>query len=292
MLKKGNKIIIAIVAIVVFIVIGSIGKSNNEVKVIINKAKEYLNNGEISEAENVLRDKAGETNNREFKKLWSIAYGYEQVSNKFNLYDNIEWAEEMLDKIDKSYKEYEPTREKIDNLKEELSDVKNTREEFKEKIDGVQRLIDEGSYEEAMELSKETPEWQKVSQKDKNTMMDLELQVRQLFYAERTESIKEEQKKKEEEEQLKNEKEEKEKIENQENNFSKEVAQKIIDNLNSNNGNSRNFYEITSDLKIDDNGKKYFEVVAKDKDWIKFDDHTILAHYRLYSNEELIETQN
>ena len=238
MLKKGNKIIIAIVAIVVFIVIGSIGKSNNEVKVIINKAKEYLNNGEISEAENVLRDKAGETNNREFKKLWSIAYGYEQVSNKFNLYDNIEWAEEMLDKIDKSYKEYEPTREKIDNLKEELSDVKNTREEFKEKIDGVQRLIDEGSYEEAMELSKETPEWQKVSQKDKNTMMDLELQVRQLFYAERTESIKEEQKKKEEEEQLKNEKEEKEKIENQENNFSKEVAQKIIDNLNSNNGNS------------------------------------------------------
>ena len=75
-MKRGNKIIIGIVAIVAFIVIGSIGKSNNEVKVIINKAKEYLNNGEISEAEYVLRDKAGETNNREFKKLWSIAYGY------------------------------------------------------------------------------------------------------------------------------------------------------------------------------------------------------------------------
>ena len=141
-MKKVNKIIIGVVAIAAFIAIGSIGKSNNEVKVIINKAKEYLNNGDISEAENVLRDKAGETNNREFKKLWSIAYGYEQVSNKFNLYDNIDWVEEMLDKIDKSYKDYESTREKIDNLKEELSDVKNTRENFKEKIEEVQGLID------------------------------------------------------------------------------------------------------------------------------------------------------
>ena len=60
-MKKVNKIIIGVVAIAAFIAIGSIGKSNNEVKVIINKAKEYLNNGDISEAENVLRDKAGET---------------------------------------------------------------------------------------------------------------------------------------------------------------------------------------------------------------------------------------
>ena len=291
-MKRVNKIIIGIVAIVAFIVIGSIGKSNNEVKVIINKAKEYLNNGEISEAENVLRDKAGETNNREFKKLWSIAYGYEQVSNKIKLYDNIDWAEEILDKIDKSYKDYELTREKIDNLKEELSNVKNTREEFKEKIEYVQKLIDEGNYEEAMELSKQTPEWQKLSQEDKNTMMSLENKAKDLYNEQKTIEIKEQQQKKEEEERLKEEKEAKEKIENQENNFSKEIAQKIIDNLNSNNGNSRNFYEITSDLQLDDNGKKYFEVVAKDKDWIKFDDHTILAHYRLYSNEELIETQN
>ena len=85
------------------------------------------------------------------------------------------------------------------------------------------------------------------------------------------------------------EKQEKEKIESE---FNKEIAQKIIDKFNANNGNSRNFYEITSDLKIDDNGKKYFEIVAKDKDWIKFDDHTILAYYRLYSNEELVEVQN
>ena len=133
-LKKVNKILIGVVAIVVFIVIGSIGKSNNEVKAIIKEAESYLNNGDISKAEDVLSIKAGETNNRQFKKLWSIAYGYEQVSNKFNLYDNIDWAEETLGKIDNSYKDYELTREKIDNLKEELSNVKNTREEFKERL--------------------------------------------------------------------------------------------------------------------------------------------------------------
>ena len=198
-MKKGNKILIGVAIILAFIVIGSIGKSNNEVKVIINKAKEYLNNGEISEAENVLRDKAGETNNREFKKLWSIAYGYEQVSNKIKLYDNIDWAEEILDKIDKSYKDYELTREKIDNLKEELSDVKNTREEFKEKIEEVQGLIDGGSYEEAMELSKETPDWQKLSQEDKNTMMDLGNQARELYYEQKTIEKEEERKKQDEE---------------------------------------------------------------------------------------------
>ena len=198
-MKRGNKIIIGIVAILAFIVIGSIGKSNNEVKVIINKAKEYLNNGEISEAENVLRDKAGETNNREFKKLWSIAYGYELVSNKIKLYDNIDWEEEILDKIDNSYKDYELTREKIDNLKEELSDVKNTREEFKEKIEEVQGLIDGGSYEEAMELSKETPDWQKLSQEDKNTMMDLGNQARDLYYEQKTIEKEEERKKQDEE---------------------------------------------------------------------------------------------
>ena len=198
-MKKGNKILIGVAIILAFIVIGSIGKSNNEVKVIINKAKEYLNNGEISEAENVLRDKAGETNNREFKKLWSIAYGYEQVSNKIKLYDNIDWAEEILDKIDNSYKDYELTREKIDNLKEELSDVKNTREEFKEKIEEVQGLIDGGSYEEAMELSKETPDWQKLSQEDKNTMMDLGNQARDLYYEQKTIEKEEERKKQDEE---------------------------------------------------------------------------------------------
>ncbi len=240
-MKRGNKIIIGIVAIVAFIVIGSIGKSNNEVKVIINKAKEYLNNGEISEAEYVLRDKAGETNNREFEKLWSIAYGYEQVSNKFNLYDNIEWAEEMLDKIDKSYRDYEPTREKIDNLKEELLDVKNTREEFKEKIDEVERLIDEGSYEEAMELSKETPDWQKVSQKDKNTMMDLELQARDLYYG---------QKKSQREEEIKK----------QDDEFTVEKAIEYAEDYSLRTGLDTLRVEVDETPQYDEEGRKYYNV--------------------------------
>ena len=240
-MKKINKIIIGIVAIVAFIVIGSIGKSNNEVKVIINKAKEYLNNGEISEAENVLRDKAGETNNREFKKLWSIAYGYELVSNKIKLYDNIDWAEEMLNKIDKSYKDYELTREKIDNLKEELSDVKNTRENFKEKIDEVQGLIDKGSYEEAMELSKETPDWQKLSQEDKNTMMDLGNQARDLYYEQKTNENEEERKKQDEE-------------------FTVEKAIEYAEDYSLKTGLDTLRVEVDETPQYDEEGRKYYNV--------------------------------
>ena len=219
-MKKGNKIIIVIVAILAFIVIGSIGKSNNEVKVIINKAKEYLNNGEISEAEYVLRDKAGETNNREFKKLWSIAYGYEQVSNKFNLYDHIDWAEEMLDKIDKSYKDYEPTREKIEE---------------------VQGLIDEGRYEEAMELSKETRDWQKLSQEDKNTMMDLENQARDLYYEQKT-SEKEEERKKQDEE------------------FTVEKAIEYAEDYSLKTGLDTLRVEVDETPQYDEDGRKYYNV--------------------------------
>ncbi|HGD0580219.1 TPA: Tar ligand binding domain-containing protein [Clostridium perfringens] len=240
-MKKVNKIIIGIVAIVAFIVIGSIGKSNNEVKVIINKAKEYLNNGEISEAENVLRAKAGATNNREFKKLWSIAYGYEQVSNKIKLYDNIDWAEETLDKIDKSYKDYEATREKIDNLKEELSDVKNTREEFKEKIEDVKKLIDEGNYEEAIELSQETPEWQKVNQKDKNTMMELDNQARDLYY-----------------EQKKGEKEEEKNRQDEE--FTVEKAIEYAEDYSLRTGLDTLRVEVDETPQYDEEGRKYYNV--------------------------------
>ena len=240
-MKRGNKIIIGIVAILAFIVIGSIGKSNNEVKVIVNKAKEYLNNGEISEAENVLRAKAGETNNREFKKLWSISHGYELVSNKIKLYDNIDWEEEILDKIDKSYKDYELTREKIDNLKEELSDVKNTREEFKEKIDEVQGLIDEGSYEEAMELSKETPDWQKLSQEDKNTMMELENQARDLYYEQKEVESEEDRKKQDEE-------------------FTVEKAIEYAEDYSLRTGLDTLRVEVDETPQYDEEGRKYYNV--------------------------------
>ena len=240
-MKKGNKILIGVAIILAFIVIGSIGKSNNEVKVIINKAKEYLNNGEISEAENVLRDKAGETNNREFKKLWSIAYGYELVSNKIKLYDNIYWEEEILDKIYKSYNDYELKIEKIDNLKEELSDVKNTREEFKEKIDEVQGLIDEGSYEEAMELSKETPDWQKLSQEDKNTMMELENQARDLYYEQKEVESEEDRKKQDEE-------------------FTVEKAIEYAEDYSLRTGLDTLRVEVDETPQYDEEGRKYYNV--------------------------------
>lgn len=370
-MKKGNKIIIVILAILAFIVIGSIGKSSNEVKVIINKAKEYLNNGEISEAENILRAKAGETNSREFKKLWSIVYGYRQAENDFSN-DNLDGAKQTISKIDNSYKDYNIMKEKIESLELEIKELETFREEFDDKLKKIEKLMDNGDYYTAQNLMKETitygmeskeqgDKFQQLKDECKDKLLNEDIRIeavkicddkfnlqkaneyaqnmdidREIYEVSVGDEIKytskgfkyvdiaykvkgtneinrrgfmysngftEENlsgtdfemsswywdKEKENQEKENQEKQEKEKIESE---FNKEIAQKIIDKFNANNGNSRNFYEITSDLKIDDNGKKYFEIVAKDKDWIKFDDHTILAYYRLYSNEELVEVQN
>lgn len=239
---KNKKVIIGIaIGIIVFIGVGSIGKSQNEVKAITKEAEAYLEKGQTYEAENVLRKMAGETNNKQFKKLWSIAYGYEQASSKFNLYENIELAEEMLNKIDKSYKDYELTKEKVDNLKAELVDVKTTREDFKLKIEKVQKLIDEGKYEEARELSKETPEWQKLNQKDKNTMMALENKARDLYYEQKT-----------------NEKEEDRK--NQDDEFTVEKAIEYAENYSLRTGLDTLRVEVDKTPQYDEDGRIYYNV--------------------------------
>ena len=259
---KSKKILIGIVVVVVLFIIGLIGKNNNEAKMVIENVEIAINEGNYEKARELLYTVV-DGNNKKIDKLWNIVNSYQNAQTA-----NLEAGLKYLDEIDNSYKKYN-----------------------KLKIDEVKGLIDKGNYKEAMELSEETSEWQHIEQKDKNTMYDLHVQAMELYSEQVKEERKEEQKKQDEKEKIKNEQEEQSKKENQENNFSKEVAQKIIDKLNNDNGNSRNFYEITSDLKTDDNGKKYFDVVAKDKDWIKFDDHTILANYKLYSNEELVEIQ-
>lgn len=49
--KKSNKLILGIVVILDFIVIGSIGRFNNEVKALIKEVQVYSNNVEISKVE-------------------------------------------------------------------------------------------------------------------------------------------------------------------------------------------------------------------------------------------------
>lgn len=198
-MKKVNKIIIGIVAIVAFIVIGSIGKSNNEVKVIINKAKEYLNNGEISEAENVLRDKAGETNNREFKKLWSIAFGYEQASNKLYLYDDIEGTKEILEKIDNSYKDYEPVKDKIDKLIDTMESMESVRKESDEIIENVEKLLEDNKQEEALEILYNLGEKEGRTPEQSNRLWDLRRKSEDMKWA-NDDLAREEKRKKEHEE--------------------------------------------------------------------------------------------
>lgn len=172
-----------LIGLTIFIVIGSIGKTQNELKAIIKEAEVYLNNGEISGAENVLRAKAGETNNREFKKLWSIAYGYEQASNKLYLYDDIEGTKEMLDKIDNSYKNYEPVKEKIDKLIGDMESIELVRAEADNVIEQVEKLLEDNKPEEALEIVYEIEGKEGQTKKQKDKLLSLRVKSEDMKWA-------------------------------------------------------------------------------------------------------------
>ena len=117
----------------------------------------------------------------------------------------------------------------------------NVSKEFKEKIDEVQGLIDEGSYEEAMELSKETPDWQKLSQEDKNTMMELENQARDLYYEQKEVESEEDRKKQDEE-------------------FTVEKAIEYAEDYSLRTGLDTLRVEVDETPQYDEEGRKYYNV--------------------------------
>ena len=136
--------------------------------------------------------------------------------------------------------------------------MKKIRNEFLVKIEEVKSLIEKGEYEKAEELSKETSEWQYIEQADKNTMYDLHVEASELLSNQRKDNYAKEEAERKEKEALEKEKQNKLKIETDENNFSKAVAQEMLDKMNAENGNTRNFYELSSDLNIDETGKNVF----------------------------------
>lgn len=181
-MNNDKKRIVLLMVIVIFLVMGFRGKSNNEEKVIINKAKEYLVNGEISQAEDILSVRAGETNNKEFKKIWSIVYGYREANEMFNYYNNIDGAKAILSKIDNSYKNYELVREKVDRLKENIENTQQVIEDIDNAIKEIEKLILENKVDEAFTLIKEVAYKDGQTQEQKNTLGKLENKIQKLMW--------------------------------------------------------------------------------------------------------------
>lgn len=292
MKKKSKAIAIGIIVIIVLFTGGVIGKRINEENAVIKNVELDINKGNYDvalEKLNAMQD----SKNKKITKLRNILYDFKEAQyDDFNLgWVDIDRALNHINNIDEDYKNYDNLKEDVEKLKVELVDIKNTREKFNENIEKVKVLIDKGGYEEAVQLSKENPEWNKIPEQDSNIMYDLHVKASELLSNQRKDNYAKEESERKEKEALEKDKQNKLKIETDENNFSKIVAQEMLDKMNAENGNTRNFYELSSDLNTDENGKKYFDVVAKDKDWIKFDDNTILSNYRLYSNGELVEVQ-
>ena len=136
-------------------------------------------------------------------------------------------------------------------------------DEFKEKIEDVKKLIDEGNYEEAIELSQETPEWQKVNQKDKNTMMELDNQARDLYY-----------------EQRKSEKEEE--IKKQDDEFTVEKAIEYAEDYSLRTGLDTLRVEVDKTPQYDEEGRKYYNVGVNIIELDELNDA-----YRIYSDGKI-----
>lgn len=262
-LKNKKAMLGTLIGLTIFIVIGSIGKTQNELKAIIKEAEVYLNNGEISGAENVLRAKAGETNNREFKKLWSIVYGYEQASNKLYLYDDIEGTKEMLDKIDNSYKNYEPVKEKIDKLIGDMESIELVRAEADNVIEQVEKLLEDNKPEEALEIVYEIEGKEGQTKKQKDKLLSLRVKSEDMKWA-NIDLEREEKRKKQDEE------------------FTVDKAIEYAENYSLRHNIDTIRVEVDETPQYDEDGRKYYNVGVY---IIELDE--LNEVYRVYSDGEI-----
>ena len=133
----------------------------------------------------------------------------------------------------------EYTGTKVEGRKEFNKLLKMVKEKDTIVFDSVSRFS--RNAKEAIELSQETPEWQKVNQKDKNTMMELDNQARDLYY-----------------EQKKNEKEEERNRQDEE--FTVEKAIEYAEDYSLRTGLDTLRVEVDETPQYDEEGRKYYNV--------------------------------
>lgn len=260
MLKSRKTIIVIIISIIAFFIIGSIGKTQNEEKAIIKRVESYLNNGEITYAQDALRTVIDETKNKKIKKLWSIAFGYEQASNKLYLYDDIEGTKEILEKIDKSYKDYEPVKDKIDKLIDTMESMESVRKESDEIIENVEKLLEDNKPEEALEILYNLGEKEGRTPEQSNRLWDLRRKSEDMKWA-NDDLAREEKRKKEDEE------------------FTVDKAIEYAEDYSLKNGLDTLRVEVDETPQYDEDGRKYYNVGVY---IIELDE--LLEEYKVYSD--------
>lgn len=127
-----NKKVLIVVGIIAFIIIGFIGKGNNEEKRIIENSIKAIEDGDYEYASEALGSVV-DGNNKKVDRLWNIVTCYQSASEQLYSYNNIEKAKEYLDKMNSDYKKYDKLKADVDEVKEEIK----SREEYIKEFDGV-----------------------------------------------------------------------------------------------------------------------------------------------------------
>lgn len=138
-----NKKVLIIVGIIAIIVVGFIGKGNNEEKRMIENSIKAIEAGDYEYARTALGSVV-EGNNKKVDKLWNIVTCYQSASEQLYSYNNIEKAKEYLDKINNDYKKYDKLKSDVDKVKEEIKSREDYIKEFDEVLKEAEQLALEG----------------------------------------------------------------------------------------------------------------------------------------------------
>lgn len=152
-----NKKILIVVGIIAFIVVGFIGKGNNEEKRMIENSIKAIEAGDYEYARTALGSVV-EGNNKKVDKLWNIVTCYQSASEQLYSYNNIDKAKEYLDKMNNDYKKYDKLKADVDKVREEIEFIESSRAEYYKKLEKVRELMNNGDYYSARELIRDMNE--------------------------------------------------------------------------------------------------------------------------------------
>lgn len=144
-----NKKILIVLGIIAIIVVGFIGKGNNEEKRMIENSIKAIEAGDYEYARTALGSVV-EGNNKKVDKLWNIVICYQSASEQLYSYNNIEKAKEYLDKMNNDYKKYDKLKADVDKVREEIKSREDYIKEFDVVLKEAEQLALSGKDRETL----------------------------------------------------------------------------------------------------------------------------------------------
>lgn len=144
-----NKKVLIVVGIIAIIVVGFIGKGNNEEKRMIENSIKAIEAGDYEYARTALGSVV-EGNNKKVDKLWNIVTCYQSASEQLYSYNNIEKAKEYLDKMNNDYKKYDKLKADVDKVREEIKSREDYIKEFDVVLKEAEQLALSGKDRETL----------------------------------------------------------------------------------------------------------------------------------------------